>query len=171
MQKITLIGFALAVALIVPTDACRAQARQQNPGPATQQPAPPPGRRDLSNASAFAGRYRCIWTSPDGFVYECELQLRNTSATEVDGRIQWTLIRSPRPGEQAKLGMSGAELVRGALDGPGKVNISGYDKVDPNGILGLDEYKLELSGTARWIFGTTSNHGDWNAQFYAVRLQ
>src|SRR5262245_57820851 len=99
-------GFGLAAVLVI-ADSVLGQVPQQEPRGQPVTPGAP--RRDPANAAAFAGRYRCIWTSPDGFVFECELQLRNANATDLEGRIQWTLMRSGRPDLQAKVGKGGSE--------------------------------------------------------------
>jgi hypothetical protein len=136
---------------------------------APQAPAAAGGRRDPATSAAFAGRYRCIWTSPDGFVFECELQLRSGGTTDLEGRVQWTLERAGRPELAAKVGKSGAELVRGAVVSPGVAELKGYDKNDPENVRGLAEYRLELSGSARWLVGEVGAGSKLDSHFVAIR--
>lgn len=49
------------------------------------------------------------------------------------------------------------------------MNVEGYDKDDPDTIIGLDGYPLELSATGQWMFGQTRSHGTGNGRFSAVR--
>lgn len=136
-----------------------------------------------AQTSGVAGEWRGIWTNPTGFVFTAELTLEagagcKTCATTGDGSIRgkivWTLkkVGSNAPEEYAKkVGMTATEFVKGEMKGDGFFVLSGYEKDDPNGIIGIDKYRLAISDTGQVIGGITFNNGPWTGQFIAVRAQ
>jgi hypothetical protein len=118
----------------------------------------------------LAGPWRGVWTAPEGWIYEAVISLRVSGSGATSGEINWTLRKSPRPAEQAKLGMTGVESVRGNYyANAGALILEGYEKKDPNGILGLDKYRLIVSENHRTMAGMTRHHDAWNSQFFLSR--
>jgi hypothetical protein len=114
----------------------------------------------------LAGPWQGRWTAPEGWIYEAVINLRVEGSGATSGEINWTLRKSPRPAEQNKVGMTGVESVRGNyFANSGTLILEGYAKNDPNGILGLDKYRLVVSDTHRTMGGITRHHNAWNSQF------
>ena len=113
----------------------------------------------------LAARWHGFWTAPEGWTYEADVVLTVDAANQVSGPIHWTLLKSPRPAEQGKLGLSGIEHVRGVfLPEAGVLRLEGWSLDDPSKILGTDKYRLVLSDDGRVLGGITWHHGPWNAQ-------
>jgi hypothetical protein len=115
----------------------------------------------------LAGPWPGRWTAPEGWIYEAVISLQVSGSGATSGEINWTLRKSPRPAEQGKVGMTGVELVRGNYHAnAGAFILEGYEKKDPNGILGLDKYRLVVSDNRRIIGGITRHHSAWTGQFF-----
>ena len=105
------------------------------------------------------------WTAPEGWVYKADAVLEVDNENKVVGAIQWTLVKSPRPEEQGKLGLTGVEFVRGVfLPEGGVVQMEGWSLDDPHHILGTDKYRLILSDDGSVLGGITYHHGPWTGQ-------
>jgi hypothetical protein len=118
----------------------------------------------------LAARWHGFWTAPEGWIYEADVVLTVDASNQVSGPIQWTLIKSPRPAEQGKLGLKGIEHVRGVfLPEAGVVRLEGWSLEDTNKILGMDKYRLVLSDDGKVLGGITFHHGPWNAQILLLR--
>jgi hypothetical protein len=118
----------------------------------------------------IAGPWHGRWTAPEGWIYEAVISLRVNGAGATSGEINWTLRKTPRPAEQGKVGMTGVESVRGNYyANTGTLILEGYEKNDPNGILGLDKYRLIVSENHRTMAGVTRHHNAWNSQFFLSR--
>ena len=118
------------------------------------------------SAAVLVGEWRGAWLSmapqSQGYAYDAVLTLRATSSTAIDGQIAWTLRRSPRPAEQAKLGMTAVEYVSGTYEASGRVlRLTGTRKDDPNSIIGLDRYHLVLADSGSVLGGITFSNGTW----------
>jgi hypothetical protein len=88
----------------------------------------------------------------------------------ISGQIDWMLVQSPRPEEQAKIGLHGIEFVEGALDpSTGAITLRGVRLDDPNRILGADEYRLVAAPNGQYIVGLTANHGTWEGRIELAR--
>ncbi|MGO9775941.1 MAG: hypothetical protein ACLQGT_11920 [Terracidiphilus sp.] len=132
-----------------------------------------------AQAGSVSGEWRGIWTDPTGYVFTVMMTLDTgpgckTCAPAGDGSIQgkivWTLRKMPAnatPELAAKVGMTGTELVKGE----GLLVLNGYQKDDPNSIIGLDQYRLAISDDGKVIGGITLNYGPWTGQLFAVRAQ
>jgi hypothetical protein len=123
--------------------------------------------QSLSQAeqTELAGPWHGLWIAP-GWTYDAVINLRVGPSGAAAGGFNWTLRKSPRPAEQGKLGMTGVELVRGNYyANSGTFILEGYEKKDPNGILGLDKYRLVVSDHRRTMGGVTRHHDAWNSQF------
>jgi hypothetical protein len=118
----------------------------------------------------MAGPWHGRWTAPEGWIYEAAISLRVNGTGATSGEINWTLRKTPRPAEQGKVGMTGVESVRGNYyANTGALILEGYEKNDPNGILGLDKYRLIVSENHRTMAGVTRHHNAWNSQFFLSR--
>ena len=90
--------------------------------------------------------------------------------TRLEGQIEWTFKISPVPREQVNIGKRGIEYVRGSYDSRSQsVVLQGYNKHDPDGVIGIDEYKLKLSGNL--LSGQSRNRGTWTGKFTAERVK
>jgi len=117
-----------------------------------------------------AGEWKGSWTAPEGWAYAAALRLSLNSDATVEGSITWTLKRSPRSEEQAKIGLTGVEHVRGTYDSRCRVaRLEGYRLDDPNSILGIDRYELVLAQTGNSLGGITWHHGPWTGQLLLTR--
>jgi len=118
----------------------------------------------------LAGPWSGRWTAPEGWIYEAVISLQVSGSGATSGEINWTLRKSPRPAEQGKMGMTGVELVRGSYYANASAFVlEGYEKKDPNGILGLDKYRLVVSDNRRAIGGVTRHHNAWTGQFFLAK--
>jgi|SRR5579872_1058220 len=125
---------------------------------------------NAASAKDVAATWHGYWTSPEGFQYEADMTLSVDDQNAVTGAIHWTLRKSPRPAEHAKIDMSGVEHVSGVfLPGSGAVKIEGTSLEDPNHILGMDKYRLILSDDAKVLGGITWDHGPWTGQILLHR--
>jgi hypothetical protein len=118
----------------------------------------------------LAGGWHGFWTAPEGWIYEADMGLAVDANNNVTGAIHWTLRKTPREGDQGKIGLSGVENVKGAfLPECGMVRMEGVSLEDPNKVLGLDIYRLVLSDDLQVLGGITSHHKLWTAQFQLKR--
>lgn len=133
-------------------------------GPAVAQTEKPLTTADIS------GTWQDEWTSARGFLYSAVLNLRVSPDGLATGSFTWTLKRSPRPEEQAKLGLGATEHVSGRTNTTARtVTLAGTRKDDPHTIIGLDRYKMVVSDDGRVMGGITWNHSDWLGQIILRR--
>jgi hypothetical protein len=119
---------------------------------------------------SVAGAWKGEWTSPEGYLYGAVMHLGVVSGDSVVGSIAWTLKRSPRPADQAKIGLRGTEYVRGRYSADcGVLRVAGYRLDDPSAILGMDRYALLLAETGMSLGGITWDHGTWTGQLLLAR--
>ncbi len=153
------------------------------PGPTQKPPSPSPSiGRNINAASTpetqptkaprpydARGRWSGEWSTESGTLFDFELTLTETSADKLEGRVVWTMRRTARPDKRDKIGLTATEYVRGSIDSAkGIVNLSGYGKDDPNGMLVmLDVYRLTISDDGKTLNGQARNGGKWNGR---VRL-
>ncbi len=110
----------------------------------------------------LAHGWKGTWTDADGYLFSARATFEVSEENKITGEIRWTLFKSPRHGEQAKLGRTGTEYVRGEFDPNTRIiTFAGYKKADPHGVIGLDRYKLLLADNDRVIGGITWDHGSW----------
>lgn len=106
----------------------------------------------------------------EGFVYEASMTLHSGAGETVSGQINWTLRRSGRTSEDAKVGRSALEFVRGNYDSHSKVlRLAGYDKTDPDGVIALDRYHLLLADNGAVIGGLTASGGSWQGSLMTFK--
>ena len=116
-------------------------------------------------------RWQGQWTNPRGHLFAADAQLEFRPDGTVQGTITWTLVKSPRPGEQAKLGQKGVEHVRGRYDARCRLlSLEGHSKDDPNTVIGLDVYRLVLTENGKALVGPTRSHREWEGRFEATRV-
>jgi hypothetical protein len=125
--------------------------------------------RPAASPLEAAGKWRGQWSTESGTLLDFDLKLTATGAYSVDGEIKWTLRRTVRPDKMDKIGLSATEYVRGTFDPEtGKLEMSGYDKDDPDGVLVMvDDYRLTVSRDGKTLSGVAKNGGKWNGH---VRL-
>ncbi|HWR01367.1 MAG TPA: hypothetical protein VN371_05840 [Chlorobaculum sp.] len=125
-----------------------------------------------STPSQIRGTWSGQWKSPSGSIYTGIMTLVPTGDRTVEGRINWTMNRSPGAEEQSRLEMTGIEFVRGSYDPENRVlSLEGYARNDPKIILGLDKYRLILPENSAAIGGVTWNHGSWKGLFGLLRME
>ena len=118
-----------------------------------------------------AGKWKGEWSTTSGTLFDFELSLNETGANGVEGQIKWTMRKTARPDKQDKIGLSATEFVRGTFDPASRtLNMSGYDKDDPNGMLVmLDVYKLNVSSDGHTLTGLARNGTKWNGHIKLTR--
>lgn len=97
------------------------------------------------------------------------MNLTVDSTGQAQGEIRWTMTRSPKPEDYSRIGLTATEYVRGTMQGPDSLHIDGYAKDDPEEVIGLDRYRLQVSRSGRWLYGPTWAHGKWTGRFFATR--
>lgn len=114
----------------------------------------------------MAGPWHGFWKA-ENYLYEAEMKLDVGADGSIEGAIDWTLRETSDTSLKDRIGRSGTEHVRGQfLPEPGILTFEGVSKDDPDGILGLDKYRLLLAPNRKSIGGLTDNHGDWRGQFF-----
>ena len=122
-----------------------------------------------ADRAALAGPWRGLWRS-DAHDYDASIMLNVTKAGQVEGTINWTLRKSPRPDYQSKIGLTGVEHVRGTFrPSSSLLSFDGYRLDDPNKILGTDKYRLVVSETRGTMGGITWDHGSWAGRIFLKR--
>ncbi len=121
-------------------------------------------------AQDLNGQWSCIWADLDrGWEFECNMNLIVDPTGQVQGEIHWTMTRSPNPEDKSRIGLSAKEYIRGTMQGPDSITVEGYAKDDPETVIGLDKYKLQVSHSERWLYGNTRAQGNWTGRFFARR--
>jgi hypothetical protein len=116
------------------------------------------------------GPWRGIWTAGE-YEYQAELNFTMELSGRVNGQFAWMLVRSPQHEEQSKIGMRAIEYVEGAFDAStGSLLLRGTRKDDPNGIIGVDVYRLVVSPNGQYIVGLTENNGSWQGRIELTRF-
>jgi hypothetical protein len=142
-----------------------------SPAPATTLPTTmaSPNSARLPDRSSLAldssGKWSGTWSTQSGTLFDFVLTL-SREGNALDGSIRWTMRRTARSDKSDKVGLSATEYVRGAFDpSTGVVNLSGYSKDDPDGVLVMvDVYKLQVSNDGRKLTGAARNGGKWNGK-------
>jgi hypothetical protein len=118
--------------------------------------------------AALVQKWSGTWESARGPVYDAELFATFNPSGAVEGRILWTLRKAPanRPDYVGKEGKKGVEYIWGTYAPQSRsLNLEGYRRDDPQGILGLDRYRLTLSADLGELNGVTYDHGTWKGAF------
>ena len=115
-------------------------------------------------------RWKGTWTDSEGYLFHAKVKFEVTEEGKVKGVISWTLVKSPRHGEQSKLGRTGRESVEGSYDEKTRIlSFAGHKKDDPYNVIGLDKYRLFLAENNKVIGGITWDHGTWRGLCSLVR--
>jgi hypothetical protein len=137
----------------------------------------------IAQNNSVAGEWRGVWTNPTGFVFTAEMTLQAGSSCgscaasgdgSIQGQILWTLKKvgaNSSPDYARKVDMTGTEFVKGEMRGSGLLVLNGYDKNDPNNVIGLDNYRLALADNGQVIGGITLSHGSWMGQFILKKIR
>jgi len=132
------------------------------------------GPSPLTPVSQWAG----TWTTASGAYYTWALTLNDDGSGNITGQCYWTLLRTPLPELQNKIGVSATEYVAGSFFPKAQTFVlKGYKKDDPNGLLRiLDTYKLILSADNQRLTGVAANSTDpmkpkWNGKIDLTKLQ
>jgi len=121
-------------------------------------------------ASSFTGKWTGYWTSPKGYLYLAQMELASTGNNVVEGKIDWTLVKSPPDMVQTRLGLKGTEFIKGSYYPASRImTFEGTKKNDPDTVIGLDKYKLILAENDAALGGITWNHGSWDGLFGLTR--
>lgn len=124
----------------------------------------------LVRTTSPLGHWHGTWYG-DGYVYIAELELASKVPGTVEGKIRWTLESAGREADEAKVGKSAVEHVRGTYTaGSGKVEFTGFAKDDPDQIIGLDSYRVEVGDFGDILYGETSAHGTWSGRIALRRV-
>ena len=110
----------------------------------------------------IAGTWDAIWCSSTslGWVYSAILKLELKDG-KVTGENRWTVVKSPYPWARK----TATEFLSGTYDpGSRTVELEGTSKDDPEGVIGLDAYRLTLSEDGRSLSGNTRSHGTWKVR-------
>jgi hypothetical protein len=119
----------------------------------------------------LGGNWRCVRTDSRGYIHECKMRLTVDAEDRIEGRIEWTLLRSTQSEHRTKLGSTAVEYVRGRITSPESLFFGGHAKDDPQDTIALDIYPMQLSPGGDWMFGRTESQGAWTSQFCATCLQ
>lgn len=127
--------------------------------------------QDVASAAIDpSGNWKCNWSSTSGYLFTGDVTLVAKEDGELTGQIVWTMKRSSREEEKAKLGMIGTEYIRGSYNFKTRIiELEGYKKDDPNNVIGLDHYRVLFAPNGACLGGLTENHGNWAAAFFASR--
>lgn len=124
---------------------------------------------EAPSPAALAGTWHGDWAG-DQFRYDAAMALNVDDTGNVGGSIRWVLRFSPKADLAAKLGHNGVEYVRGKYHAEtGTLILEGYRKDDPDGILGLDKYRLVVAPGGQAMGGITEDHGPWSGRFFLSR--
>lgn len=116
-------------------------------------------------------QWDCLWEEEGTeYLFACEMSLTIAADGSLSGSIQWTVVRGPMPAYDGKLGLSAVEFVIGKYNSANKtMEFRGTSKDDPDEIIGLDVYRLEVSPGGGWLFGPTGAGDTWKGRFHASR--
>ncbi len=130
---------------------------------------------DDASGLPIDGQWDGFWvsSSPEsaGYLYEVTMTLVSGANNSVDEQIARILRGSPRASEQAKIGLSAVEFVRGSYDPVSRViRLEGYEKTDPNTVISLDRYHLLLADNGTVIGGITEGQGTWQGSLSTLKV-
>jgi hypothetical protein len=166
-----------------------AKTSSPNPAPSNslqnnRTPVPSPNRDNnrVSSATGNAetppsvptellGRWHGEWSSPTGTIFSADVTLEETgNGNGVQGTINWMMRSTPQPAKQARIGLAAIEYVRGDYDPATRMlAMAGYKKDDPNKVIVLDKYRLNLGAGGATLGGATWNQGKWTGRLSLTR--
>lgn len=118
------------------------------------------------------GKFAGSWSSPTGGAFDAELSLNETAPGRLQGQIIWTLRGTTKPEKMGKIGLSATEYVQGTFNpATRQILLNGYRKDDPNDIVILDGYRLQLSANGNNVAGATrGTTGKWRGRLNLNRF-
>lgn len=121
--------------------------------------------------NSVIGKWKGRWSDVGGSVFSAKMELESfTDTNTIQGAITWKFESSSLSSQEAKIGFTGVEFVRGRYDPETRMLfLEGYRKDDPYEVIGIDKYRLQLSENGGSLTGTTSNNGRWDAKFSLTR--
>lgn len=116
------------------------------------------------------GAWSVNWTDNNGTTFAGTLVMNSTGGSNFEAVLVWQL-KATKPGKYQKfIDRIAVEFIEGTLTGD-EIQMAGYKKEDPLGIIALDSYKLALSPDGKSIEGKASNGGKWNGLFTAYPMK
>lgn len=124
-----------------------------------------------ASAQSFPpGPWRGVWTTPDHYEYQAELDFTVEMGGHVTGQIRWMLVQSPAQEQQTKIGQRGTEFVEGTFSQDnGILNLRGV-RVDAPQLISPDQYRLAVSPDGQYIVGMSANRGNWDGRLELTRF-
>ncbi len=117
--------------------------------------------------SQVSGTWTGKWTNRIGHVFDLDMKIEEQDGV-VKGFVIWTLRKTPRKYEKPFRGKSATSFVRGSFnENSRKLVIEGFSKIDPYGIIGYGEYRLEVSKSGKQINGISRSRWSksWDGKF------
>ncbi len=122
------------------------------------------GNISLCQTHQYFGTWTKINTT---YQFDFDLTLEVKDANQVEGYFNWKLVHYDENNMlskkyyEKKIDMTAIEYVKGTYDeSKGEYVLKGYEKRDPNAIIGTDTYHLKISNNGN-IEGTTNANGSW----------
>lgn len=126
--------------------------------------------RKVGDEIGAAGSWRLEWIGATNSEYIGGMKLTVSDDGEVEGEIKWRLTKTPREDLKDRIDHSGVEYVRGRFTAAnGLIVMEGYRKDDPDGVLGLDRYRLLVSPDGQTLAGLTADNGSWKGRCWGFR--
>ena len=111
------------------------------------------------------------------YLFEFDLILRHDSDNKVEGYFNWKLVSYDEYSDwsinyyQDKMGATAKEYVSGTYDpSTGQYRLKGYKKEDPEQVVGIDTYRLQVDENG-FINGKTNSGGTWLGRIKGRRIQ
>jgi hypothetical protein len=125
-----------------------------------------------ASAQSFPpGPWRGVWTTPEHYEYQAELDFTVAMGGQVTGQIRWMLVQSPQHEQQTKIGMRGVEYVEGTFSQDyGILNLRGVRVDDPQHVIGPDQYRFAVSPNGQYLVGMSANNGAWDGRIELTRF-
>lgn len=115
----------------------------------------------------ISGTWTGKWTNRIGHAFDLDMKIEEQDG-KLKGFVIWTLRKTPRKYEKPYRGKSATSFVRGSYDESSrKLVIEGFSKIDPYGIIGYGEYRLEVSKSGKQINGISKSRWSktWDGKF------
>ncbi len=104
-----------------------------------------------------SGRWKGEWSSPNGNLYQADVNLNDEEVNKLSGQIVYTLKESKTRAKD-KIGSMAIEHVEGTFDPMTRLlQVRGVKKDDPQNIIILDKYQLTLSEDNQTLIGNSLN--------------
>lgn len=141
-----------------PTQIVNNISAEQKQKPFDQTPAPQVLAASVNPGGKWTGNWNSKTTS-----FKAEMNLTVDNSGKAKGQILWLLLNTTSPQKVEKIGMSAVEYVQGTFDPATRMlYLSGYRKEDPNNIIVLDKYSLNLAEDNQRLGGVSKSSGQFN---------